>query len=62
MSLLFGRKHRAHSVTLLWIAYRIGVDEHCCHLVEYITIFHKNGVILHFSAHGSRKDFSRGTH
>jgi len=30
---LFGRIHRAQSVTLLWIAYRIGVVEKCCQMV-----------------------------
>jgi len=30
---LFGRKHRAQSVTLLWIAYRIGVVEQRCQMV-----------------------------
>jgi len=30
---LFGRIHRAQSVTLLWIAYRIGVVEQCCQMV-----------------------------
>jgi len=30
---LFGRIHRAQSVTLLWIAYRICVVEQCCQMV-----------------------------
>jgi len=33
ISSLFGRIHRAQSVTLLWIAYRIGFVEQCCQMV-----------------------------
>jgi len=29
----FGRIHTAQSVTLLWLAYRIGVVERCCEMV-----------------------------
>jgi len=29
----FGRIHRAQSVTLLWLAYGIGVVEQCCQMV-----------------------------
>jgi len=54
--------HRAQSVTLLWIAYRICVVEQCCQMVKYNTIFHKNGAILHTCVYGRRKDLSRGGH
>jgi len=57
---IFGRIHRAQSVTLLWIAYRIGVVEQCCQMGKYNTIFHKNGVILHACVHGRRKEFLQG--
>jgi len=30
---LFGKIHRVQSVTLPWIAYRIGVVEQCCQIV-----------------------------
>jgi len=30
---MFDRIHRAQSVTLLWLAYRIGVVEMCCQMV-----------------------------
>jgi len=30
---LIGRIHRAQSVTVLWIAYRVGVVEQCCQMV-----------------------------
>jgi len=30
---MFGRIHRAQTVTLLWLAYRIGVVEQCCPMV-----------------------------
>jgi len=30
---MFGRIHRAQSVTLLWLAYCIGVVEQCCQMV-----------------------------
>jgi len=30
---VFGRTHRVQSVTLLWIAHRIGVVEQCCQMV-----------------------------
>jgi len=43
--------HRAQSVTLLWLAYRIGVVEQCCQMVKYNTIFYKNGVIFHACVH-----------
>jgi len=54
--------HRAQSVTVLWIAYRIGVVKQCCQMVQYNTIFHKNGVILHACAWASElgRYFSRG--
>jgi len=55
---MFGRIHRAQSVTLLWLAYRIGVVEQCCQMVYYNKLFSKNGVILHALVHGRRKDFS----
>jgi len=29
----FGRIHRAQSLTLLWLAYRVGVVEQCCQMV-----------------------------
>jgi len=38
---MFGRLHRAPSVTLLWLAYRIGVVEQCCQVVSYNRIFIK---------------------
>jgi len=57
---LFGRIHRAQSVTLLWLAYRIGVVEQCYQMVKYNTFFYKNCVIFHACVHGRRKDFSRG--
>jgi len=50
---LFGRIHRAQSVSLLWVAYRIGVD-----LLQHN--FSKNGVILHACVHGHRKEFFQG--
>jgi len=52
--------HRAQSVSLLWIADRIGVVEQCCQMVKYNTIFHKNGVILHACVHGRRKECFQG--
>jgi len=30
---VLGKTHRARSVTLLWLAYRIGVVEQCCQMV-----------------------------
>jgi len=30
---IFGRIHSVQSVTLLWLAYRIGVVEQCCQMV-----------------------------
>jgi len=30
---MFGRIHRAQSVTLLWLAYRIGIVEPCCQMM-----------------------------
>jgi len=30
---MFGRIHRTQSVTLLWLAYRIGVVKQCCQMV-----------------------------
>jgi len=30
---MFGRIHRAQSVSLLWLAYRSGVVEQCCQMV-----------------------------
>jgi len=30
---MFGRMHRAQSLTLLWLAYRIGVVEECGQMV-----------------------------
>ena len=59
---MFGRIHRAHSVTLLWLAYRIGVVEQCCQMWQYNTFFYKNGVILHACVHGRRKDYFQGGH
>ena len=38
---MFGRIHRAQSVTLLWLAYRIGVVEQCCQMLKYNTLFTK---------------------
>jgi len=57
---MFGRIHGAHSVTLLWIAYRIGVVEQCCQMVKYNTMFYKSGKILHDCVHGRRKHFFQG--
>jgi len=54
--------HRAQSVTLLYIAYRIGVVEQCCQMVYYNTIFHKDGEILHACVHGRRKEFIQVGH
>jgi len=34
-------------VTVLRLACRIGVAKQCCQMVQYYTIFYKNGVILH---------------
>jgi len=62
ISQLFGRIHSAQSVTLIWLAYRIGVVEQCCRMVKYNTNFYKNGVLLHASVHGRRKDFFQGVH
>jgi len=33
ISYLFAKRHRAPSVILLWLAYRIGVVEQFCHIV-----------------------------
>jgi len=50
--------HLAQSVTLLWLAYRIGVVEQCCQVVKCNKIFYKNGVILHaYYVHGRRREF-----
>ena len=57
---MFGRIHRAQSVTLLYIAFRIGVVEQCCQMVYYNTIFRKDGVISHACVHGRRRNLSRG--
>jgi len=54
--------HRAQSVTLLWLAYRIGVVQQCCQVLKYNTMFYKNGVILHACAHGRRNDFFQWGH
>jgi len=55
---MFGRIHRAQSVTLLWLAYRIGV---VAVLPDGVIQhkFYKNGAILHACVHGRRKDFSK---
>jgi len=57
---LFGRIRHAQSITLLWLAYRIGVIEQCCQMVSYSKFVYKSGVILHACVHGRRKDLSRG--
>jgi len=41
ISQLFGRIHRAQSVTLLRIAYCIDVVEQCCQMAQYKTFFYK---------------------
>ena len=33
ISYLFGKRHRAQSVIVLWLAYRIDVIQQCCHMV-----------------------------
>jgi len=45
---------------MLWLAYRIGVVEQCCQMVQYNTIFYKHFVILRACVHGRRKDFFQG--
>ena len=55
---MFGRIHRAQSVALLRLAYRIGVVEQCCRMVQHNTIFYN--VILHACVHGRRKDLFQG--
>jgi len=44
---LFGRIHRAQSVTLLYIAFRIGVVEQFCQMVYYSTFLHYK-IILYY--------------
>ena len=34
--------------------------EQCCQMVQYNTIFHKNGAILHACVHGRQKAFFQG--
>jgi len=38
---MFGRIHRSQSVTLPWLAYRIGVVEQYCQMVKCNIIFTK---------------------
>ena len=53
-------EYAVQSVTLLWLAHRIGVIEQCCQMAQCSKFFYKNGVILHACVHGRRKDLSRG--
>jgi len=48
---VFGRSHRAQSVILPWLAYRICVVQQCCHMMQYNTVFYKNGVTLYDCVH-----------